>query len=323
MRIKNKSILITGGAGFVGSHLTDEIIKHEPEKIVIVDNMFLGKEENLEQARRFEHLKIYHQSASDFEFMRKIIEQEGIEVVFDLAVIPLLTSFDRPRFTFEEDINIPLILCELLREDYYETLIHYSSSEAYGSAQYIPMDEEHPLRPTNSYGAAKAAADLLIMSYIRAFGIDAAILRLFNQFGPRQNDRSYAAVIPITVNRIIEGEPPIIYGDGEQTRDFLYVKDTVRATIDIYERDIRGKVLNIGSGKETSINEVVHLICKIMNCKMEPVYEDPRPGDIRRMLADITLIKKLIGFEPKLSMKEGLKNTIEWCRQKAIKKGSG
>ncbi|MBE9542133.1 MAG: GDP-mannose 4,6-dehydratase, partial [Proteobacteria bacterium] len=111
-----------------------------------------------------------------------------------------------------------------------------------------------------------------------------------------------------------EGKPPIIYGDGEQTRDFLYVKDTVRATIDIYERDIRGKVLNIGSGKETSINEVVHLICKIMNCKKAPVYEDPRPGDLRRMVADITQIKKLIDFEPRTSLEEGLKNTIESYR---------
>ncbi|MBE9542046.1 MAG: GDP-mannose 4,6-dehydratase, partial [Proteobacteria bacterium] len=187
MKIKKKSLLITGGAGFVGSHLTDELIEHEPEKIVIVDNMFLGKEENLEQAKGFENLKIYHQSASDFEFIKKIIEQEGIEVVFDLAVIPLLTSFDRPKFTFEEDINIPLILCELLREDYYETLIHYSSAEAYGPAQYIPMDEGHPLRPKNPYGAAKAAADLLIMSYISTFDIDATILKLFNQYGSRQN----------------------------------------------------------------------------------------------------------------------------------------
>ena len=321
MKIKNKSILITGGAGFVGSHLTDELIEHEPEKIVIVDNMFLGKEENLEQAKGFENLKIYHQSASDFEFMKKVIEQEGIEVVFDLAVIPLLTSFDRPKFTFEEDVNIPLILCELLREDYYETLFHYSSAEAYGPAQYIPMDEGHPLRPKNPYGAAKAAACLLIISYIDVFGIDATILRLFNQYGSRQNDRSYAAVIPITVKRIIEGEPPIIYGDGEQTRDFLYVKDTVRATMDIYERNIRGKALNIGSGKETSINELIHLICKIMNCKMEPVYQDPRPGDIEKMCADITQIKRLIDFEPE-SMEEGLKNTIEWYKQKAIKKES-
>jgi UDP-glucose 4-epimerase len=320
MKLKNKSILITGGAGFVGSHLTDELIEHEPEKIVIVDNMFLGKEENLEQAKRFENLKMYHQSASDFEFMKKVIEQEGIEVVFDLAVIPLLTSFDRPKFTFEEDVNIPLILCELLREDCYETLIHYSSSESYGSAQYIPMDERHPLRPTNSYGAAKAAADLLIMSYISAFGIDAAILRLFSQFGPRQNEGLYAAVIPITVNRIIEGKPPIIHGDGEQTRDFLYVKDTIRATMDIYERNIRGRIVNIGSGKETSINELIHLICKIMNCMMEPVYQDPRPGDVEKMCADITQIKRLIDFEPK-SMEEGLKNTIEWYKQKAIKKG--
>lgn len=319
MKLKNKSILLTGGAGFVGSHLADEIIRHEPEKIVIVDNMFLGREENLEHAKRFENLKIYNHTASDIEFMKKLLEQEGIEVVFNLAVIPLLASFDRPKLTFEEDVNIPLILSELLKEDYYETLIHYSSAEVYGPPQYVPVDEKHPLRPLHAYGAGKAAADLLILSYVTVFGIDAVILRLFTQFGPRQNDNSYAAVVPVTIKRIIDGKPPIIYGDGEQTRDFTYVKDTIMATIDIYERNIRGEVLNIGTGIETSINELVHLICKIMNCTKDPVYEDPRPHDIRRMVADITRIKKLIDFEPKVSLEEGLRITIESYMQRAIR----
>ena len=320
MKLQNKSVIVTGGAGFIGSHLVDELIKHAPEKVVIVDNMFLGSEANLEQAKGFENLKVFNQNASDYEETKKIIEQEGIQVVFNFAVIPLPTSFIQPRFTFEENINITLALCELIREDYFDTIIHCSSSEAYGMAKYVPMDEYHPIRPETPYAASKAATDHLVLSYVRTFGIDAAIIRLFNNYGPRQNDKAYAGIIPITINRIKEGKPPLIYGDGKQTRDFLYVGETARATIDIYrEKKTRGKLLNIASGMETSVNELVKLIMEITDCRMEPVHQDPRPGDVRRHLADITLAKKMIGFEPKVSMKDGMKKTVEWYMQRGKK----
>ena len=203
MSLKNKSVLVTGGAGFIGSHLVDRIVKEAPEKVIIVDNFFLGKQRNIGQALKNENVKLYYQDAAHYEKMLNIFEVEGVDVVFNLAVIPLLTSHELPKITCEDNINITLTSLELLRKGYYETLIHCSSSEAYGTAVTIPMDEKHPLNPTTPYAASKAASDLLVMSYRSTFGIDMSIARPFNNYGPRQNEGSYAGVIPITIKRIL------------------------------------------------------------------------------------------------------------------------
>jgi UDP-glucose 4-epimerase len=314
MNIKNKSILVTGGAGFIGSHLVDRLIKEEPEEIVVVDNLFLGKEANLLDAlKNFENLKIFREDASNFEKMNEILRTENVKVVFDLAVIPLPTSLVKPEWTVDMNIKITNIFCELLREEAFETLIHCSSSEAYGSAEYVPMDEKHPLNPTTPYAASKAACDHIVLSYYRTFGLDAAIICPFNNFGPRQNERAYAGVIPTTIRRILEGLAPTIFGDGEQTRDYIYVADTADAIVGIYKnKNTRGKVVNIGSGKEISINNLIKTICQVMGYSNPPLYKDLRIGDVRRHCADITLAKELIDFKPKIDFEEGLKKTIEW-----------
>lgn len=317
MSLKNKSVLVTGGAGFIGSHLVDRIIKEEPEKIVIIDNFFLGKHRNIENAmKNFDRLKLYYQDASHYEKMVNIFEIENVEVVFNLAVIPLLASHELPKITCEDNINITLTLLELLRKDYYKTLIHCSSSEAYGTAAKIPMDENHPLNPTTPYGASKAASDLLVKSYESTFSIDTSIIRPFNNYGPRQNDGSYAGVIPITIKRILSNKPPIIYGDGLQTRDYIYVEDTVEGFIKIYNnKNTRGKVVNIASGEEVSILKVVEIIAKEIGYKGKIKFEKPRKADVRRHRGNISLAKKLIGFEPKTSIEEGLRKTIEWYKE--------
>jgi len=317
MNLKNKSILVTGGAGFIGSHLVDRLIKKEPEKLVVVDNFFLGKESNLQDAKEnYSNLKIYNQDASDYERMKEIMENEGIEVVFNLAVVPLPASLTKPRWTFEQNINLAHSMCELVRNDYFNTLIHFSSSEAYGTSEYAPMDEKHPLNSTTPYAASKAAEDQLVFSYCRTFGIDATIIRPFNNYGPRQNEGSYAGVIPITIQRILNDEAPVIYGDGKQTRDYLYVTDTANATIDVYNsKSTRGKVLNIASGKEVSIETLVKLIAKYLNCDKPIVYEQERIGDVRRHIANIYLAEDLIDFKPIVGFEEGLKKTVDWYKK--------
>lgn len=317
MNLKNKSILITGGAGFIGSHLVDRLIKEEPEKLVVVDNFFLGKESNLQDAKEnYSNLKIYNQDASDYERMKEIMENEGIEVVFNLAVVPLPASLTKPRWTFEQNINLAHSMCELVRNDYFNTLIHFSSSEAYGTSEYAPMDEKHPLNSTTPYAASKAAEDQLVFSYCRTFGIDATIIRPFNNYGPRQNEGSYAGVIPITIQRILNDEAPVIYGDGKQTRDYLYVTDTANATIDVYNsKSTRGKVLNIASGKEVSIETLVKLIAKYLNCDKPIVYEQERIGDVRRHIANVYLAEDLIDFKPIVGFEEGLKKTVDWYKK--------
>lgn len=317
MNLKNKSILVTGGAGFIGSHLVDRIIKEEPENLLIVDNFFLGKQRNLNNARQnYPGLKIEYKDASDINVMSGILETEHIDLVFNLAVVPLLTSHNEPEMTWGINTNTTMVLCELLRKNYYSTLIHFSSSEAYGTAEKVPMDEEHPLNPTTPYGASKAAGDLLVTSYHKTFGIDASIIRPFNNYGPRQNEESYAGVIPITIKRILSGLPPIIHGDGEQTRDYIYVTNTADAAVDIYyHKNTRGKILNIASGREVTIKRCILLIKELLGYDEPIIYEPKRLADVRRHRGDISLAKKLIDFKTKISFEEGIKETIEWYKQ--------
>jgi len=321
--LESKTVLVTGGAGFIGSWIIDRIALHNPEKVIVVDNFFLGKMENLGEAenRIGSRLKVHKCDAVNSEALKNIFMKEGqVDVVFNLAVKPLFVSFVDPEGTFCTPVRIAMNLLELQTNRFFETLIHVSSSEVYGSAQYVPMDEKHPLKPTTPYGAGKAAADHLVVSYSISYGNEVAIIRPFNTFGPRQNEKAYAGVVPTTIMKILDGKPPVIFGDGEQTRDFTYVEDTAEATIKIYEaKDTRGKIINIGKGKETSINVLVRTIMKIMGYESEAVYDKPRPADVRRHCADITLARKLIGFNPNTSLEEGLQKTIAWY----VKKFSG
>jgi len=314
--LRDKKILVTGGAGFIGSHLVDDIIEKKPAGIVVVDNFFLGKKENLKEAKKaFPNLRVYRQDASQFQAMEKIIRKERIDVVFNLATKALGYSFVDPDDAFMVNTNIASVLLRLLHQKFYKTLIHLSSSEAYGTAKFIPITESHPLDPKTLYAAGKAAADLMVNSYFHTYKLDVAIVRPFNNYGPRQNEGSYAAIIPLTIKRILLGEPPVLEGDGKQTRDFIYVKDTTSATIKIYENEkTRGKTINIASGRETSVKDIINSIINTLSYRGKIVRKPPRPADVRRHLADVTLARKLIGFEPNIEFEEGLKLTVDWYK---------
>src|SRR6266849_9007906 len=254
--LKGKHVVITGGAGFIGSHLVDLLVPEDVKRLTIIDNFFLGTLSNLAEAsRRMPDLRILYIDASNDRSLREAFSRLGaVDVVFDLAVIPFLTSMVRPQFCFETNVHITSVLCELLREGYFETLVHFSSSEAYGSARIVPMSEDHPLDPLTPYAASKAASDHLVRTYAATFGVDALVVRPFNNYGPRQHDQQYAGVIPTMLKCAFEGGVFTIFGDGRQTRDYIYVTDTVRAALDLYEcSQARGKVVNIGSGQEISI----------------------------------------------------------------------
>lgn len=315
MRLTNKRILVTGGAGFIGSHLVDQLILEKPERIVVVDDMSLGKEENLADARKAFRgkLKFHRADAGDFAAMEKILKVNRIDVVFHLAAIPLGSSLVQPKADVDSAIRMATTICELQRLKRFRTLIAFSTSEVYGTAQYVPIDERHPLGAHTPYAAAKAGADLVVMSYVTTFGIDAAIVRPFNNYGPRQNEGNYAGVIPITIKRILEGKTPILNGDGSQTRDFLYVGDTARTTIEIYENPkTRGLALNLGSGKEISMKDLVAEIARQLRWSKPPLRRKPRPGDVQRLLADMRLARKVIGFKPRTSFRDGLRETVQW-----------
>lgn len=315
MKLAGKNILVTGGAGFIGSNLVDRLVKENPAKLVVVDNFFLGREENLAEARRdYPELKVFRLDASDLGSMRDLVEKEKIEVVFNLAVIPLPTSLEYPGWTVNTNVEIATTFCELARWGSIQTLVHCSSSEAYGTARYVPMDENHPLESSTPYAASKAAADLVVQSYWQTFGIDTVIVRPFNNFGPRQNYGSYAGIIPIVVQRVKSGLPVEIYGDGLQTRDYIFVGETVEAFVRICEQEAtRGKVFNVATGREISINDLVAKILQALGAPEHPVVHcAPRPGDVRRHCGDISLARQWVGFKSAGITVEQLQETVEW-----------
>jgi UDP-glucose 4-epimerase len=318
MSLRNRSVLVTGGAGFIGSHLVDRLITEAPRKIVVVDNFFLGSESNLTDARSaYPDLEVLRLDASDLASMQDVVVEHAIETVFDLAVVPLPTSLDYPHWTMLTNIGITATFCEIARRGLIERLVHMSSSEAYGSGRYMPMDEAHPDDAITPYAAAKAAEDHIIRSYVQTFGIDATVIRPFNNYGPRQNPGSYAGIIPIVVQRVERGLPIEIHGDGEQTRDFTFVRDTADLTVTIHETAAaRGEEINVATGVGTSINHLVARILDIMGVPDHPVVHTPeRPGDVRRHQADASKLLSLVGRQPAVLGDDELAETVEWYRK--------
>lgn len=318
--ISGKHVLVTGGAGFIGSHLCDELLARGASKVVCVDNFFLGKMENLEEALEHDNFVLYRDDARQFGVMQSIIEKEQIEVVFNMATIALNYSFFNPFDAYMVNVEIANTLLELLKVGTYKTLIHTSSSEAYGTARYSPMDEYHPTDPTTPYAAGKAAADMMVHSFSKVLDLDISIIRPFNNYGPRQNaEGPLAGIIPVTAKRIKNGGRPIVNGDGEQTRDFIYVKDTVRGLLLAYEKEeSRGMIINLGSGKDMSMNSLLQGICDYMGYSGEWDHKEERTSDVRNLCANIDRARKVLGFEPQVSFEDGIKKTLDWYMNNSV-----
>jgi UDP-glucose 4-epimerase len=315
--IEGKSVVVTGGAGFIGSHLIDALIDRHPRRLVALDNFFLGNRDNLFAAgARFPALEIVELDATDLDALARFFESSHVDVVFDLATIPLPASLEQPHWSSKVICDLALNLCELCRLGKFQTLIHCSSSEAYGSAQYVPMDEEHPLKTETPYAAAKAAAALLVDAYHRTFGIEMAIGRPFNNYGPRQNGRDFSGIIPRLIQRIMKGETPVVFGDGLQTRDYLYVTDTARGLIALYENEAaRGQTVNLASGNETSVLRIIEDVSRLMKWDRPPRFDPPRPGDVRRHCAGVERARELLAFHPDVRWGDGIERTVRWYQE--------
>ncbi len=313
--VRGKCFVVTGGAGFIGSHLVERLLTDGARSVGVVDNFFLGKDENLAgiQSRFGSALAVYREDAADFGAMRAVMDREQPEIVFNLATKALLYSFFNPAGACRVNLDIALTLAELQRADAFCRLLHVSTSEVYGTARYVPMDEAHPLLAETTYAAGKGAADLALASYIKMFDLDIVTVRPFNNYGPRQNDQALAAVIPLTIKRIFSGEPPVLLGDGLQTRDFIFVNDTVEAMIAMAFADTaRGEVVNLASGEETTIRSIVETICGIMGYGGEIRYENARPADVLRHMADVSKASAILGKIARTPLTEGLKETVRW-----------
>lgn len=318
MDYTQRCLLVVGGAGFIGSHIVDALAKENPSAIHVVDNLFLGREENIAEAREtFGRVVFHRMDATDGRALRGLIRKEKIEIVFNLATKALGHSFHDPLDTFHVNVQIAGHLLESLRAGEVGRLVHFSSSEVYGTAREVPMLESHPLLPHTPYAAGKAAADLMVRSYQETFRVQVLVIRPFNNYGPRQNRGLYAGVVPITMTRILRGEPPIICGDGTQTRDFIFVRDTARLTVLLAKRDdVYGRVLNLGTGREVSVNDLIRTICSITGYKGSITQAPPRPGDVQRQCADVTSVKHLLGHLSLCSLEQGLAETWQWYASK-------
>jgi UDP-glucose 4-epimerase len=309
--LSDANILIVGGAGFIGSHLVDRLLEGDHKSIVILDNMFLGTFENVASACALGAI-LCQADAEDYTALMHVIESHAIDVVFNLATKALNHSFTDPMDAFCVNVNIIGNLLELLRSGHYQTLCHYSSSEVYGTAVYTPMDEAHPVNPTTTYAGGKAAADIMLKTYVSMFDVDAFILRPFNNYGPRQNHKPpLAAVIPLTAARIKQGLAPEIHGSGSQSRDFIFVHDTVDATIRLYPLIRRGQEVNITSEQTMTIARTVELICEITGYDGEIITRPPRGADVQCHDASSALLKSMIDFAPTRFM-DGLRQTVDW-----------
>ncbi|PLX18686.1 MAG: UDP-glucose 4-epimerase [Candidatus Muiribacterium halophilum] len=313
--IKGSNILITGGAGFIGSHLVDELINKGAHEVVVIDNLFLGDKYNLKDAIK-KGCIFYRDDAEIGSSLEYIFERHKIDIVFNCATKALNYSFVNPRNAYETNTKIILNLLELQRKGHYKTLCHFSTSEVYGTAVYEPMDEKHPKNPTTAYAAGKAAADIALESYVRMFDLDSFIVRPFNNYGPRQNHKGYmAGVIPITIKRIIDGEKPEIHGSGQQSRDFIFVNDTVDSILKVYPILRSGESVNISTNGQISIEVLINSICKNMDYNGEIIRKEARNSDVLCHNACNGKIRSMIDYHL-TPFDKGLKTTIDWYKER-------
>jgi UDP-glucose 4-epimerase len=311
-----QTVLVTGGAGFIGSHLVDRLLQAGAQHVVAIDNLFLGSEENLTEALATGRVSFYRDDAEFATSLEYLFERHSIDSVFNCATKALNYSFLNPANAFDTNVRVALNLLELQRHGAFKTLCHFSTSEVYGTAVYEPMDERHPRNPTTTYAAGKAAADLAVESYQRMFGVDAFIVRPFNNYGPRQNHKGLlAGVIPITAWRILTGGQPEIHGDGLQSRDFIFVRDTVDAVVKLFAILPAGESVNISTDNQVSINELIPRICAELGYHGEVLRKPARQADVLCHNASNEKVRKLIDYSL-TGFDAGLRETLDWYVQR-------
>jgi UDP-glucose 4-epimerase len=313
-QIEGRTILVAGGAGFIGSHLVDRLIADGAAHVVVVDSLFIGDEANIAEAEASGKVSFYREDIEVASSLAYIFERHPVDAVFNCATKALNYSFVNPSNAFATNVTGVLNLLELQRKGAFRSLCHFSTSEVYGTAVYEPMDENHPRNPTTTYAAGKAAADMAVESYHRMFGIDAFIVRPFNNYGPRQNFRgALAGVIPLTAWRLQIGETPEIHGTGQQSRDFIYVTDTVDAVIKLFAALPAGENVNISTDNQISIEELIGRICAHMGYRGEIARGEARPADVLCHNASNAKVRTFIDYQL-TPFDEGLARTLDWYR---------
>jgi UDP-glucose 4-epimerase len=308
--------LVTGGAGFIGSHIAETLLK-QGHTVRIFDNLATGRKSNLEPLMECPSgkLELLYGDLRSKETMRTAME--GVEVVFHqgaLASVP--RSIADPVTSLETNVNGTHHVLLAARDAGVRRVVYASSSSVYGNTPALPKREDMPPAPMSPYAAHKLSGELLCQVFTHVYGLETVALRYFNVFGPRQDPYSaYAAVIPLFLQALIEGRQPIIFGDGEQTRDFTYIDNVVQANLQAaIAPEAVGMAINIGCTQSVSLNAILHQMEQLLGTHIEPEYREPRPGDVHDSLADIQRAQNLLGYEPAIDFQEGLTRTVAALR---------
>ena len=313
MDLKNKTFLITGGAGFIGSHLVDALMPLG--NVRVLDDLSTGHADNL----------AHHTGEKSFEFLKGDIRNpeevnqalQGVDIVFHLACRGVRHSIGNPEESHEVNASGTLTLLQAARMAGVERFIHVSSSEVYGTARRVPMDEDHPCYPETVYGAAKLAGEAYSRAYHQTYSLPTVVVRPFNNFGPRSHfEGDSGEVIPRFCVWALGGQPPVIFGSGTQTRDFIYVEETAHWLCRVAECDaLVGQTINLGSGKETSVLTLAEVVYRLAGCpELKPVMQPARPGDVMRHLAGAERAKELLGFELGIVLEEGIERLLAYLK---------
>ncbi|MGA2363481.1 MAG: SDR family oxidoreductase [Candidatus Aminicenantales bacterium] len=308
--------LVTGGAGFIGSHIAESLVDRGDE-VRVLDNLLTGKRENM--AAFADRVRFIEGDIRDLETCRRAVE--GVDHVLHEAALPSVPrSVENPLLTHEINVTGTLNLLVAARDAGARSFVLASSSAVYG-------DESSPLklegkegRPLSPYAIHKLVGEKYGEVFHDIFGLKTVALRYFNVFGPRQDPFSqYAAVIPLFITKVLQGESPVIYGDGEQSRDFIYVKNVAEANLMAAESGgaVRGESINIACGERLTVNALLAAVNEVLGTDIRPVYADPRPGDIKHSTADVGKARRLMGYKPGVSFMDGLKETIAWYKKRS------
>jgi UDP-glucose 4-epimerase len=303
--------VVTGGAGFIGSHIVEALAGSH--QVVVIDNFSSGKRENLEGFP--DNVTCITGSINDLSLLKEVFK--GADGIFHLgAIASVARSVDDPVATHETNLTGTLNVLLAARDCGVRKVVFSSSSAVYGDEPTLPKREDMPSVPLSPYAVSKLAGEYYCRVFSELFGVKTVSLRYFNVFGPRQDPQSeYAAVIPKFITRLLNHQPPVIFGDGKQTRDFVYVKDVVQANLLAMQSTETG-TFNIGSGERIDLTTLAGTLSDIMNVNLPPVYEKPRSGDIRDSVSDITAVKKALGYKAAYSLDKGLAETIQWFRDR-------
>jgi len=308
--------LVTGGAGFIGSNICKKLVS-DGCFVRVVDNLLTGKKSNL--ADIMDEIEFIEADMGDERVARSAMKD--MDVVLHQGALPSVPrSVDDPAATHKHCIDATFTLLLVARDAGLKRFVYASSSSAYGDTPTLPKVETMSPAPLSPYAVGKLVGEYYCSVFYEVYGLETISLRYFNVFGPYQDPTSqYAAAIPAFVTAILKDEPPTIYGDGEQSRDFTYVDNVIEANlIAARAKKTAGEVLNIACGQAITVNEIIDMINDLLGKNIKPIYTDPRPGDVRHSLANIPLAKKLLGFKPKVPFKQGLELAINWYRENLL-----